>query len=493
MQALLPWILVSLNLMMAWPWATWLLTRYPHDDGPWLTPLLTLALSTGTLTLIMFWQALVGIRLTAIGITISYLALMLPGGWLWWRSEHPHPALPLPKNRTAWLGALVLGAIASGILFNSVYWPFWRDDALGNYARFGAFMAENQMLAELPGNLTVHEAYPILIPLTYTYGYLIAGWPHEFLARLFPALLSLGCLGAAYTLGYMLRGSLAGWISALLLALTPSFGSWASSGYVDLPMAFFYSLSAIFAWRLWQTHHPIDALLVGVTMGLAAWTKNAALIGIMILTIWLIWLWVRRRTGWRHVILALGACAAIAGPWYLRNLIEANLIIPNTAWTDQAARTLETLFVLVTRPEVYSLPGVLILFSLIIASITLLRDRFNTPALTLLLWWSLPFFAAWWLWVSYDPRFVLLFLPVWCVIAGIQLTTWWWHVPECWQPIIRVLALLVVLALGVVAAWNTVEFKDDILRNPLMTPEERRIVIFAELKPWRLQDAANLP
>jgi hypothetical protein len=203
MQAILPWLFVGLILIAAWPWASWLLTHSPKDNGPWLLPMLTLALSTGTLTLVMFWEALAGIQLTPTGITLPYFILMVPGGWLWWRSGHPHsrPILLRPQNKMAWLGAFVLAIIAGGILFNSVYWPFWRDDALGNYAHFGALIAENHALAELPGNLTVHEAYPMLVPLTYSYAYLVAGWPNEFLARLFPALLSIGCLGTAYTLG----------------------------------------------------------------------------------------------------------------------------------------------------------------------------------------------------------------------------------------------------------------------------------------------------
>lgn len=494
MQAILPWLLVGLTLIAAWPWAHWLLARYSsQDDGPWLASLLALALSTGTLTLVMFWQALAGVRLDVPGIAIPYFALMLPGGWLWWRGGHPGPTLPYPRSKLGWLAALVLVAIAGGVIFNSVYWPFWRDDALGNYARFGAYMAENRALAPLPGNLTVHEAYPILIPLTYTYTYLVAGWPHEFLARLFPALLSLGCLGTAYTLGYRLRGPLAGWISALLLALTPTFVSWASSGYVDLPMAFFYSLSAIFTHRLWDSRRPFDALMAGVMMGLAAWTKNAALLGVLFLAVWLGWMFLRRRIGWAHVALALGACAAVAGPWYLRNLIEANLLIPDTAWTDQAKRTAENLFVLVAHPEIYSLPGALILVSVASALIVTIRRRLAAPGLMLLLCWSLPFFAAWWLWVSYDPRFILLFLPLLCAIAGDQLATGWRHLAQRWQRIAPIPVVLVLLALALPAVWNSVEFKDNILRQPIMTPDERRTVIFSQVKPWRLQGRTNRP
>ena len=80
MQAILPWLFVGLTLVAAWPWAYWLLGRHPQDDGPWLVPLLALALSIGALTLLMFWEALIGIGLNLPGITIPYFAVMLPGG-----------------------------------------------------------------------------------------------------------------------------------------------------------------------------------------------------------------------------------------------------------------------------------------------------------------------------------------------------------------------------------------------------------------------------
>lgn len=492
-MSVLPWLLIAFVFIAAYPWSAWLLTRDAHDDGPWLPLLLALALSTGVLTLVMFWQALTGMRLALWGITLPYVVLMLPGWWLWWRSGHKLWSLPRPQHRVMWLATGLLVLIGGGVVFNSVYWPFSRADALAIYARFGLYMAENHSLASLPGDLTVHEAYPILIPLTYTYAYLSAGWINEFLARLYPALLSLGCLGTAYTLGYMLRGSLAGWLSALILALTPTFASWASSGYVDLPMAFYYSLSAIFAWRLWRGQHLMDAMLAGLMMGLAAMTKNAALLGVMFLSGWLLWALLRRRINWPHLLLALGVCAAVAAPWYVRNLLEANLIIPDTAWTDQASQTLETMLVLVTRPEVYSLSGVLILASIVGTLIKVIRRRFDAPGLLLLLWWTLPFFAAWWLWASYDPRFVLLFLPLLSVIAGIQLAALWGRLSERWQWRLRIPLMLIVVTLALTVAWDTVEFKDDILRNPLMTVEERYVVVLSERNPRLLRDRANAP
>ena len=164
-------------------------------------------------------------------------------------------------------------------------------------------MYQTQTLVPLTGADSLYRAYPVLIPLNYTYAYFASGWENEYLAKTIATLLSLACIPAAYVLGKKLRGERTGWLAALVLALTPFFSRWASSGYVDLPMAFFYTLAAIFALRLYDDHSAslLDAALAGALIGLAAWTKNAALIGIVLLALWLVWCWINRRIGWRAV------------------------------------------------------------------------------------------------------------------------------------------------------------------------------------------------
>jgi hypothetical protein len=290
MQDLIAWILVVATLAAAYPWACWLIPRDSRaNDSGGLVLLLTLALSTGALSLIMLWEALLGLGLSLAGISLPYFALAVFGFWRW-RTSLRWPSLRLPQTWQARVALTLMAIICAGILFNSLYWPFSRDDALAIYHHYAAIMADSGALAPLPGNPTLYEAYPILIPLTYSYTYLAAGWHNEFLARLVPALLSIACLGAIYHLGKAMHNATAGWLAALLLALTPNFVSWSSTGYVDLPMAYFYSLAAYFAWHLRGSQHWRDALLSGLMLGLAAWTKNAALVGLPLLLLWLLWI-----------------------------------------------------------------------------------------------------------------------------------------------------------------------------------------------------------
>ena len=482
MQTLVAWLLTGFVLLAGYPWAAWLLAKNPRDDGRWLTLLVGVSVSLGTVTLLMFWQAAIGIPLSLWAITISYIALMLPG-WLLWRrmrqaqSSQTERRNPYSLQRRFILFMLIL--ISAAILLNAVYWPFSRDDALRIYARYGRIMWSTGALVSFERDDSFYQTYPVFVPLAYTYTYLASDWQNEYLARIIPALLSLGSLPAVYTLGRILGGESVGGFSALLLALTPAFGSWASSGYVDLPMAFFYTLSAVFAWRLWHTRYWTDALLTGMMVGLAAWTKNAALLGGVIFAIWLISMWLRRHIELRHVLLSIGTFALVAAPWYIRNVIFTEMVIAPTAWVEQARHTLDTLFIYVTHFEIFGFPGWLILVGLVASLIALLRRR-NPSAISMLIWWTVPFFIAWWLFVSYDPRFLLMILPLLIVIAAYWSAQVWSLVPHRWQRRVFIPLVALVLGLGLLAAWNNVEFKSEMLRDPLMSDEAKHEIVLAE-------------
>ncbi|MFN8564255.1 MAG: glycosyltransferase family 39 protein [Anaerolineae bacterium] len=392
------WMIVGLTLAAGYGWSARLLR-----EQSWTTVLLGLALGVGALTLIMFWESVLGMSLTLPGIALPYFAVMLPG---WWRVRPPRPRLPESWDRRFML--LVLLALSAAVLFNGANLPFHRDDTLGIYQPAAQTIYRSGALVPLMGADSLYRAYPILVPLSYAYAYFASGWENEYLAKTIATLLSLACLPTACVLGKRLRDERTGWLAALALALTPFFSRWASSGYVDLPMAFFYVLAAVLALRLYESHRLQDAVLAGALVGLAAWTKNAALIGVVLLALWLVWCRINGRIGWRAAIYCLIACAVVAAPWYVRNLIGAGFIMPDTAWTDQAQRSLENIFVLITHPENFGAPGWLIVAS-VLAALPAARRR--EPGVLLILLWTLPFFAAWWLFVSYDPRFLLLFLP----------------------------------------------------------------------------------
>jgi 4-amino-4-deoxy-L-arabinose transferase-like glycosyltransferase len=281
-------------------------------------------------------------------------------------------------------------------------------------------------------------------------------------------------LPAVYLLGRELGGRRAGIIAALLLAITPAFSRWVSAGYVDVPMAAFYTVGVLYTVRFWRSGTVRDALLAGALIGLAALTKNAGLIGVGLFGAALL---VRALTDRRTIpaaLIGLAVCAAITAPWYVRNLIGAGFLIPDTAWTDQAERTLSSLLIYITLPDNFAATGWVILAAIVWLARCVLRWRASPTDAAhagLILWFTVPFFAAWWLFVSYDPRFVMLFTPILCAAGG----SWLVRVVDAGQVSAFVWRLTAALALALIAfnLWIAVEYKDDILRNPLMSHADK--------------------
>src|SRR5258708_6091756 len=355
-----------LMLLCMSPWARWLLHR---AEGTALIPansivllaLTTLGLSIGLLSLVMLWMGLLGIRIdwriaavVCVGIGASgFLARDKP---YLLRDQALIAVPPRPLQEIANVARIIIAVIVVLVLFNAVYWPFHRDDAVVIYASYGKTIAST---GRLPVGQS-YETYPMLVPLSYAFTHQAAGWVDEHLAALIPALLSVGVIGAAYLLGSELFSRSTGLIAALLIAITPTFTQWASAGYVDLPCGFFYGMSVMFLARHDRTRSWPDALLAGAMAGLAAWTKNSGLLIVGSIAVWVLYRWWMARYSTdpralniRSVLLIAGAFLVVAGPWYARNLSMAGLLVPPTGWTSQAERTLPNLIPYITDAQYY--------------------------------------------------------------------------------------------------------------------------------------------
>jgi hypothetical protein len=95
----------------------------------------------------------------------------------------------------------------------------------------------------------------------------------------------------------------------------------------------------------------------------------------------------------------------------------------------------------------------------------------------MLLLLTAPFFGVWWLLVSYDPRFLLLFLPLLCVFAAGQFQWLWEILPLKGRARLRILLALMAVGMSIYIAWISVEFKPEMLRNPLMDDAAKHAVV----------------
>ncbi len=317
----------------------------------------------------------------------------------------------------------------------------------------------------------------MLVQLSYTYSYLASGWEDPYLAKVIPALLAVACLGIVFYLGKALYDERTGWLAVLLFAFAPLFGRWASSGYADLPMAFYYTLGALFAWRTWKANAPVDALISGIAIGLGAWTKNAMLPAVAFWLAFMLLGVLRKRISLKVFAVALAACGIVAAPWYARNLLEAGLLMPATAWTDQASPGLSNLLVFITHPENLGFTGWLILIGIVLALVQVIRRPRNADRDLFLLIFTLPFFAFWWLLASYDRRFLLYFLPILAVLATAYALKLWERIPQRYHQPASWLLTLIALGTTVYIASISIDYKTEMLRNPLMSDAAKHQVV----------------
>ena len=432
-----------------------------------LTLALIPLLAAGGVSLAMFWLGLLRIPFAPGTTALVYALLMLPGWVFAWRADALRLEIPkLPA--VGWLALMLLGGIAAAVLLNAALWPFYRADALGIYVPFAEELATTRALAPITPQRNLYELYPQLMSFNYAGTFMLSGWMNPYPAHVLNALISLAVFPAAYVLTRETFPAqpLAAPIAVGLLALTPDVPNWAHGGYVDLPMAAYYTLGAAFAAATVRDGRYTDALLAGLCFGLAAWTKNAALLAIGLFFTYGVVRLIPAQLQLNRVLLAFTAVVVVASPWYIRNIVLAGTLNPDTVWVDQAQHTFAEVFILVSRPQNYGMPGVLMLIG-VFWGMTRRKGL-------ILLWWSLPYYAVWFVAASYDPRFILLFLPFLAALSGAMLAQAWDKGNgRTWQPPIRLAAwlLLAVLVGGVM--WNTLEYKRALLENPRMSHTQK--------------------
>ncbi|MDW8299063.1 MAG: glycosyltransferase family 39 protein [Anaerolineae bacterium] len=471
---MLAWLLALVGLGSQWFWARALV----HSDLLLVT-LTALGLGGGAISLSMLWQGLLGMPITP-QVTLSACLLCGALGWLYAQRvrsapEHYKASYRLPAQRAV-VALLILTAALC--LFNAAYWFYNRDDAIAIYARFGKQVAMSGALPLL-GAQSLYEAYPMFMPMLYAFAHQLSGTFDDSLAAFLGALFSVGVLGAAYALGRELFNAPIGLSAALLLALAPLFTDWASAGYTDLPCGFFYGMSAVFAARWARRGTWQDALLAGIMAGLAAWMKNSGLLIVGAFGAWFAYrLLVERQTLRRElrgaVLVSIGFLA-ICGVWYIRNLVLTGALVPPTGWTWLAQRTLSTLFPYASETGYLFVGYALTLGVWFTAARAIVRQHALSVLLTA---FYLPFFGVWWLFFSYDDRFLLALSALVAVMAAETLRV-------CLVPLLRRLPQLhrtmlmyVALLSGFFALYTAIDYKAELLRLPFASAELRWRVVF---------------
>jgi hypothetical protein len=278
-----------------------------------------------------------------------------------------------------------------------------------------------------------------------------------------------------------------GLLASALIAVTPVFARWASTGYTDVPAALYVGLTAIFVGRWWQTGTRRTLLLAGVSAGLAMWTKNSTLTLLLSLT----WLLLSRRFLVRPAgeprLSACGDAGALlagigltAAPWYLRNVLEFGLLVPPTVLTDRASHSLDTFTVMLRRDQQFGISGWLFTAAILYGSMTIVArgpraDRWYAPMALLM-----PFLAAWWWFASYEARFLVTVIPLLAAMSASMIDDVGGFIRMRLNPTgvrVAVFAIVaVIIGATAVSVRKAVEHKAILVHQPWLDNDERHRV-----------------
>lgn len=124
-----------------------------------------------------------------------------------------------------------------------------------------------------PGYITAHFDYPVLIPIQEALFYKMRGvFDDAFVKAIFPMYLASM---AAIMYGALRKpiGRRMSLIFTFLLTTVPIFNEYATNGYADIVIAFYYSSGLIAIYR-WMTKKDAGLLVLSAVMSaIAAWTK----------------------------------------------------------------------------------------------------------------------------------------------------------------------------------------------------------------------------
>ncbi len=260
-------------------------------------------------------------------------------------AELPPAPLLTPAARGLIAGIALLLAVNVII---AAYWPFIAYDTQWVYG----YNARVFLLKErIPSSIGY---YPQLVPLMYTtmqqaWGVVHSPAMNDHAARVVIPWFNTAMVLMAFVLGRRLFGRVrVGVLAAATWMLYPHVAAWAGAGDLEIVLTLYVTGAAIFFVEAWRTGVTRYALLCGILLGGALWTKptgGALALGIGLAVAgaavagrgrWSEW-WPRLR-----VALVAGiASVPLGGAWYVRNALLHHEIVtfPASYWHDFAQRS----------------------------------------------------------------------------------------------------------------------------------------------------------
>lgn len=339
------WMTVGLGA----PWALALLPARRWHSRAMVTAV-ALALGPAWMTAWMFILGLVGAQLNLRLFTLEWIlagsiAMAASGGLIAWRKRHRFVRKSARRMPLAADEKLLIAMIGAAVILrwiHTAFWTFTAYDALWVYGFQGRLYF---LEGFIPNSI---DYYPPFVQLQYAYVQVFIGEINDHAARMVIPMMHIGSILAAYLLGEGLMNRRAGVFTAALWSLHPLVGQWAFRGDLEIPLAFSFTLAAAFFLRAWLGKSRQDAILAGIMLGIALFTKPTA--GAFVWGVSLLFALELLRTKLRArqwmprfmVVFWTGlASIPLGSVWYLRNLLLGHeaVTLPPALWLARAQRS----------------------------------------------------------------------------------------------------------------------------------------------------------
>ncbi len=340
------WFFIGVGL----PYVLIILPRADIRNGL-LVLALSLALSPLLSTTVMFITGTFG-RFSASNVllgTAAVCAAGVPFALHRLRASAPVQQRLMPLST---IEVALIIAISATVLFhfwNIAYWCFTTYDALWVYAA-------NARLFFLEGNIPARIGYyPQHLPLAYTYGQLMWGEINDHAARTVLPYFILNGILMTYIGGARLFSRRAGLIAAAIWTLYPHHAAWSQYGDLEVTLTGYFAGTVAFFILAWRERQARYAVISGLLLAAALWTKPTA--GALIQSLLLIGgagligqviaqrrfslraLWQSQLV--RYAALTLIVAFPIGGMWYIRNVLYGHpmFVLPIGYWQTIAQRS----------------------------------------------------------------------------------------------------------------------------------------------------------
>ncbi len=312
-----------------------ILFKNRYRNSVFLRLSLAYGFGTGVISLFMFYTSVAGFELCLKNLICLMIPFVVVFAFLGIRKIKKGLCCfslrsILKKSRfTEWLLVLFILCSIALVFFKALFLPMHLPDNQVQWGLKAKILYHDKTIFSDdifdPLRIKLHIRYPFLIPLIESGFFSFMGQMNDRLVKMPFPFYFMSLLFFIYGMQRKYCSRMHALIFTAMLASLPVFirdisGS-AGSGYADVPLAFYYTVSALSLFQWIREENWQDIVLAGVFAGFALFTKQEAAVTIMIIVsiigCWLVLNRTNRKHGLRHLMLFIAIPVAMLVPWYI--------------------------------------------------------------------------------------------------------------------------------------------------------------------------------